>query len=87
VSVSTDLYGGLTVSDFSITNRLYLLTVLEDVYREKTVRSDDSCSRTWVEAYFYGGKDSIIRRACLFPSDPGLAKKILDFFEVATLAM
>jgi hypothetical protein len=68
LSVSTDLYGGRTVSDFNATNRLYLLKALEGVYREKSVSSDDSCSRTWVEAYFYRGKDSIVRRACLFPA-------------------
>jgi hypothetical protein len=87
ISVSTDLYGGRTVSDFNATNRLYLLEVLGDVYREATVAPDDSCDRTWVEATFYRGKDSVTRRACLFPSNRGLPKKVLDFFEVATLAM
>lgn len=87
ISVSTDLYGGRTVSDFNATNRLYLLEVLEDVYRDQTVAPDDSCYRTWVEATFYRGKESVTRRACLFPSNRGLPKKVLHFFKVATLAM
>jgi hypothetical protein len=87
ISVSTDLYGGRTVSDFNATNRLYLLEVLEDVYREPTDAPDESCYRTWVEATFYRDKDSVTRRACLFPSGRGLAKRVLDFFNVATLAM
>jgi hypothetical protein len=87
LSVSTDLYGGRTVSDFNATNRLYLLKILEEVYREQAVGPDDSCPRTWVEATFYRGKNSVTRRACLFPSDRGMAKKVLDFFEVATLTM
>jgi hypothetical protein len=69
ILVSTDLYGGRTVSDFNATNRISLLKVLEDVYREQTVAHDDSCYRTWVQATFYHGNDSITRRACLFPSD------------------
>jgi hypothetical protein len=87
LSVSTDLFGGRTVSDFNLVNRLYLLSLLDDMYREKIAGTDDSCYRTWVEATFYRGKDNVIRRACLFPSDRGLAKKVLDFFEAATLAM
>ena len=87
IAVSTDLYGGRTVSEFNAINRLHLLEVLEDVYRDQTVAPDDSCYRTWVEATFYRGKDSVTRRACLFPSDRGLAKRVLKFFEVATLAM
>jgi hypothetical protein len=87
ISVSTDLYGGRTVSDFNSTNRLYLLQVLEDVHREQAVPLNDSCQRTWVEVTFYRGKDSVTRRACLFPVQHGLAKKILDFIEFATLTM
>jgi hypothetical protein len=87
ISVSTDLYGGHTVSDFNATNRLYLLKVLEDVYREQSAAPDESCYRTWVEATFYRGKDSVTRSACLFPSNRGLAKKLIDFVKVATLTM
>jgi hypothetical protein len=87
LSVSTDLYGGRTVSDFNVTNRLYLLSMLEQVYREKNMGVNDSCYRTWVEASFYRGKDEVVRRGCLFPANRGLAKKVLDFFQVATLVM
>jgi|HubBroStandDraft_2_1064218.scaffolds.fasta_scaffold48261_2 hypothetical protein len=87
ISVSTDLYGGRTVSDFNATNRYYLLQVLEAVYREQTVALEDSCYRTWVQATFYRGKEALTRRACLLPARRGLAKKVVDFFRVATLAM
>jgi hypothetical protein len=87
LSVSTDLFGGRTVSDFNSPNRLYLLRLLDEMDREKGVNADESCYRTWVEASFARGTDSVIRRACLFPADRGLAKKVFDFFEVATLVM
>lgn len=66
---------------------MYLLEVLDSVYREQTVAADASCYRTWVEATFYRGKDSVTRRACLFLVQHGSAKKVRDFFEVATPTM